>query len=496
MSKPVLLINPRISSKPRFPLAVMQLATALQPRHEVQILDGNVHADLVQQAAARVASQDFAAVGLSVMGGPQLVSALAVSQAIRQAAPRLPIVWGGYFPSICPDAALKDSPVDCVIRGPGEATLPALLQALAEGAPLDRVDGLSWRREGQVVHNPDRAFSAEALQQPLDYHAVDQPQHYLSPTYLGRRTTGYQAALGCRYRCTFCGVATMFRGKTALPAAERLDRDLQYLQREFGADSVQFYDHNFFDREAAMLPLLEVLAHHGLPWWCYARADALAQLSDAAWRLVQRSRLRMAYIGVETPNESLLREMRKGTHADQTLAAVEQCRRHGVTPELSFMLAPPQDPEGETERCFDFIRRIKRLHPGAEIMLHINTPLPPSMLGGRKPVSTLQLRDTEGRAVHFPDSAAGWAEPDWVAYWCHRNAPWVSERLLERIRGFTTVLGCRFPTITDIRAPRWQRQALSVGAAWRYRFQRYERPWELQMLQRVVKLWDPQLAGL
>ncbi len=84
----------------------------------------------------------------------------------------------------------------------------------------------------------------------------------------------------------------------------------------------------------------------------------------------------MAYIGAESPSDWLLHDIRKGTRSDQTLAAIEQCRSHGVIPELSFMLAPPQDPEGETERTFEFIRVIKRLHPATEVMIYIYTPLP------------------------------------------------------------------------------------------------------------------------
>ena len=57
----------------------------------------------------------------------------------------------------------------------------------------------------------------------------------------------------------------------------------------------------------------------------------------------------MAYIGAESPSDWLLHDIRKGTRIDQTLAVVEKCRSNGVIPELSFMLAPPQDPEGETE---------------------------------------------------------------------------------------------------------------------------------------------------
>lgn len=493
----VLLINPTITSNARFPLAVMQLATALQPHYDARIIDGNVDRDFVASARAAVRDGRFHAVGLSVMGGPQLPAAIAASRALREAAPDLPVVWGGYFPTLCPDAALNNRYVDYALRGQGEAGLIELLAAHFDGAQpaaLRAVEGLSWRLEGQVMHNRDRGFSKDGSLHGVDYDSVEQPQRYLSRTYLGRRTTGYQAALGCRYRCTFCGVAAMFRGKTGLPTAERLEQDLRHLQVRFGADSVQFYDHNFFDREVDMVPLLEVLAKLEMPWWCYARADALLNLSDSSWALVRRSRLRMAYIGAESPSDSVLQDMRKGTSADQTLAVVEKCRSNGVVPELSFMLAPPQDPEGETERTFEFIRRIKRLHPATEIMLHINTPLPPRRhaLEGLKPV---QLGGAP-RGLVFPDSADGWAEPQWVRYWCHKDAPWLSDGLRRRIEDFRTVLGCRFPTLTDTRAPRWQKAMLRAGAAWRYRLRRYDRPWELDLLQRFVRLWDPQLMSL
>ncbi|RTL39985.1 MAG: radical SAM proteinB12-binding domain-containing radical SAM protein [Burkholderiales bacterium] len=491
--KPVLLINPRITSNARFPLAVMQLAAALKGRRPTRILDGNLDRQLPETAAAAVRDGGYAAVGLSVMGGPQLVAALAVSRAIRAVAPALPIIWGGYFPTLCADAALACEAVDFALRGQGEQGFVELLEALSGDRVLADVTGLSWRRGGQVVHNPDRPFSTAPLQLDLAVDALAAPERYLGPTYLGRRTTGYQAALGCRYRCSFCGVAAMFRGKTALPEAERLSRDLQLLRTRFGADSVQFYDHNFFDREVDMQPLLAVLAEQQMPWWCYARADALLGLSADSWALVRRSRLRMAYIGAESPNDGLLRDMRKGTRADQTLAAVEVCRANGVVPELSFMLGSPQDPAGETEKTFAFIREVKRLHPGAEIMLHIHTPLPPRRLGEgrwtpRDPALPAGFR--------FPDTADGWAEPAWVDYWCHKDAPWLSPALRARIRDFRTVLGCRFPTMTDIRAPAWQKAALRAASAWRYRLGRYDRPHELRWLARTVRLWDPQQHAL
>ncbi len=497
----VLLINPKITGKrnARFPLAVLSLRTALEGRHYATIVDGNVLQDYVG-TAARLVGEGVDAVGVSVMGGPQLTSAIGVSRAIRARAPQVPIIWGGAFPTVCPEATLNSSYVDFAVRGQGERTLAELLDARAggDGGAVSEICGLSWRRDGQIVHNPERRFSSAGLMAPLLYEALDDPRQYLPQTYLGDRTAGYQAGLGCRFRCTFCGVATMFRGKMALPAAHRLEKDLRYLREHLGADAIQFYDHNFFDREAEMVPLLEVLARVQMPWWCYARADALASLSSRSWQLVRKSRLRMAYIGAESPSDSLLHDIRKGTRCDQTLSAIEQCRAHGVIPELSFMLAPPQDPEGETERTFEFIRTIKRLHPPTEVMIYIYTPYP--MRGDETNAQAARmaacLRDREGRPVEFPRSADGWAEPRWLDYWCHTDAPWVSERLRRRIIDFTTILGCRFPTVMDTRAPQWGKAALRALASWRYRHRRYDNPWELRISRRLIRQRDPRVLSL
>lgn len=488
MSQPrVLLINPTITSSrsARFPLAVLNLSDALQARYDTRILDGNVERDFVAAARDVVSGGGCDAVGISVMGGPQLTNAIAVSKAIRAVSPATPIVWGGHFPTICSEAVLNTPYVDYAIRGQGEVTFAELLDALLVRRDADPgvIAGLSWRRDGEIAHNSERAFSPAGPTGVLPYERLTNPQQYLKRTYLGRRTAGYQAALGCRFRCTFCGVAAMFRGKMALPTAARLEQDLHFLKSRFGADALQFYDHNFFDREVDMVPLLEILAKFELPWWCFARSDALVNLSQRSWALVRKSRLRMAYIGAESPNDRLLHDVRKGTRADQTLAAVETCRSHGVIPELSFMLAPPEDPEGETERTFEFIRTIKRLHPATEIMLYVYTPLP-----SRDPRAV--------QPVDFPRSADGWAQPQWLSYWCHHDAPWVSARLRRRILDFTTVLGCRFPTVTDIRSPAWGKSAVRTLASWRYRYRRYDRPWELDVSKRFVRLWDPRVAGL
>ena len=497
----VLLVNPRIASpaRARFPLSLLEVAAAVEQRgHVADLIDGNIATNAAAVITRKLAEQRYDAVGVSVMGGPQVRTALEISRAVRNAQPTLPIVWGGYFPSLYPDAAMNGSHADFLARDVGEVALAELLTALPRpnGAALARLPNLSWRDGERIIHNTSRKTERAVRGALLPYEKLGDPRRYLFRSFMGQRTAVHQASLGCRFRCTFCGVAGMFRGVTLLPEAARLEHELTHLRDAFGADSLQFFDHNFFDREEDMVPLLEVLARLEMPWWCYARADALVNLSKEAWSLVRKSRLRMAYIGAETPNDRLLRSIRKGTRSDQTLEVAEVCRRNGVIPELSFMVAPPEDPAGETERTFDFIRQVKRVNPRAEIIVYVYTPLPPSSVPDAQRLKLSPLCDLRGEPIQFPRSAEEWTEQRWVDYACHADAPWIDARLRRHIRDFVTVLRCRFPTVQDTRAPGWAKAGLTALSSWRYALRRYDRPWELVASQRLINLLDPRVSSI
>jgi radical SAM superfamily enzyme YgiQ (UPF0313 family) len=497
-----LLVNPTITSRSsaRFPLSLLHLSAALDRTGNSHIIDGNVDRDVVGETLQALARDDVDAVGISVMGGPQIAPAIAVSKAVREHFPEKPIIWGGYFPTLYTDTALTASYVDYAIRGQGEESFPELVAALSHPTEdaLGKIGGLSWKSSEGIRHNPNRRFSMADPGIVLPYDKLGDPRRYLARTFLGRRTAAHQAAVGCRFRCTFCGVAAMFGGATALPFAARLERDLRYLKHELGADSIQYFDHNFFDREEDMIPLLEIMAKLELPWWCYARSDALLKLSENTWKLVRKSRLRMAYIGAESPSGQMLKEIRKGTRPDQTLEVAELCRRHGVIPELSFMVAPPENTEEETEHTFEFIRELKRINPQSEIVVYVYTPLPESSKHekDRGKRASMPLLDLHGNPVVFPKTPEEWTEQRWVDYACHADAPWVTDTMRRRIRDFVTVLRCRFPTAQDLRSPRWAKRTLSAAAAWRYSYRKYNKPWELELANRLVRLRVPQISGL
>jgi radical SAM superfamily enzyme YgiQ (UPF0313 family) len=499
----VLLINPRMSrpGKARLPLSLLHLGAVLEGRRPWRILDGNLKPDLAAAALAELSARPYALVGVTVMPGPQVAPAIEVSSAIRAAFPDVPIVWGGYFPTLYPDSAVNAPYVDYLVRGQGEQALLDLLACVEEDpSDISNVRGVTWKRDGRPVHNPAApVVSPEALP-PLPYERLGQVRPFLTQSFMGRRTAVHQMAVGCRYKCEFCGVVSMWNGRTRLDSPERLLRAGLELRDRWGADALQFYDHNFFDREATSLPVLDVLAKLGMPWWCYARADTLANFPASTWEEIRRSRLRMAYIGAEAGSDEVLARMRKGSKVEHTLEVAARCREHGVVPEFSFVLGGPEDAEGEIEKTFGFIRRIKALNPDSEIILYFYSPTPQRARtpSGQPPDPTaLPVMGTYGPSgPALPQTPEEWTEPRWISWVCHQDAPWLTPRVRRRIDDFARVLSCRFPTVQDYRTPTWGRTVLRNLARWRYASGRYDRPWELDLARRMIPLRVPQEEGL
>ena len=146
----------------RLPLSLLALAAEIEGRYPYRIFDGNA-GDFTADLQRALCDAPTAVAAVTVMPGPQVAPAIEVSRAIRELRPDVPIVWGGYFPTLYPDAALNAPYVDAVVRGPGEETLVDLLSRWPD---VSDISGLSWRRDGSTVHNPERALDHRMRSRP------------------------------------------------------------------------------------------------------------------------------------------------------------------------------------------------------------------------------------------------------------------------------------------------------------------------------------------
>ncbi len=253
----ILLFNPR-ATRPRnrrLPLAVLAIAAVLEGREDYEIVDGNVDDNPVASILRLIEQYNVELLGVSVMPGPQMVAAMEASREIRRAYPHVKIVWGGYFPSVYPDAALNAKYVDYIVRGQGEDTFLELLDAIRGKRAFESILGLSYKDIfGLPRNNAERPMKGPDEFPWSPFHRLP-VEKYLRPSFFGKRTAVHHASIGCPFNCSFCGVHAAYGNKERMESPERTAAILTHLVTEYGADSVQFYDMNFFLREDHALEL-------------------------------------------------------------------------------------------------------------------------------------------------------------------------------------------------------------------------------------------------
>ncbi len=126
----VILFYPPYDGPPlSAPLCLLTLAATLREAgFEAVVIDAAIEPDYKRRILREASSA--LCLGISVLTGPMIRGAIEVSEAIKEQYPTLPVVFGGWHPSLLPAETLNEPLVDAVVRGQGEITLLQLAEAL------------------------------------------------------------------------------------------------------------------------------------------------------------------------------------------------------------------------------------------------------------------------------------------------------------------------------------------------------------------------------
>ncbi len=486
----IILYNPR-ATKPRnrrFPLSILALAAVLEGREDYAIVDGNLDGNAAETVLTLLRENPVELLAVTVMPGPQMVSATESCRRFRARFPRIPIVWGGYFPSIYTAAVLSANHVDFAVRGQGEETLLELLEALRGKRGFESIRGLSFKDgAGRHCHNPERPMKGPDAFPWYPYHRL-RVEPYVRPSFFGRRTVVHHASIGCPYQCSFCGVVPAYGKLQKMESPGRTEAILRHLVQNFAVDSIQFYDMNFFLREDHARELADRITPLGLRWWCEARIDVMLRYTDATFEAIRRAGCMMIFFGAESGSDWVLQEMNKHLKAEQTLELARRIRQFDIIPEFSFVVGNPKAPERDASECLQFIRTIKQLNAASEIILYHYTPVPQRerMYG-----------DVEDQ-FEFPATLDEWMTEPWQNFATRKDpmTPWLKPSTKRRIDNFRLVVSSRWPTVQDARLSPWGRRSLQALSAWRYRLGFYNFPYELQLMQWLAHHRKPEVESL
>ncbi|MFL5735665.1 MAG: B12-binding domain-containing radical SAM protein [Chloroflexia bacterium] len=420
MRHKIVLYNPRAVFW-TIPLGLIAVGSALDPeKYEVKIVDARLEADPLAAVLREI--PDALCLGVGVLTGDPIRDALRVSEAARAARPDLPVVWGGWHPSLFPEQCLDAPYVDAAVSGQGEETFADIVDRYALGRDLSGVRGVTWRdASGQIVANPPRP-TRDVNTLPRHNYELVPVQAYFA--HKGRRQLDYISSIGCRFRCAFCADPYVYNRSWFGLTAERMATELAELWERYHFDEVAFQDETFFTRRDRVEEICTALRSRGLKvaWTGTMRADQGHRLPDDTLALCREAGLRRVMVGVEAGTDEMLRRIKKDITIEQVFSTAKKLVRHDIGAIWNFIVGFPDEPEESFESALSIARKLRAMNPDFEVAIFFYKPYPGN-----------EIADRLGSEQYpFPCTLDGWADFDYVG----SAGPWVSPEKYEKVERF------------------------------------------------------------
>ncbi len=409
----------------RLPYSLLHLRSFLKARgvDGVEIYDESKTGDIKKLISGLEGR--YSLFGISSMTGPQINFGLNIAGMLKKRYPEVPVVWGGWHPTLTPDMCLQNPLVDIVVRGQGEETLLCLHESLSEDKPdLSAIEGISYRKDGRVFHNQERKLSNPLADLRIDYSGVD-VEKYLFVQPWGDRAIGAITSLGCPFHCGFCAVAEVYKRRFIFRNIDYVLDELEWMKERNGINAVTFDDDNFFIKRNQTIDFCERMIARGLvtAWDAGAHAALLLKaFSLDDMKIVKESGCRQIYIGAETASEEMLTKMQKKATVRHTYDFVNLMKKAGITPFLSTMVCFPGMNERDAQETINLIMNCKSISPDLGCRVFFYTPYP----------ATRMYEDAVKFGMTPPKTMEEWAGHTLRKF----HAPWISKKTRVFVRRF------------------------------------------------------------
>lgn len=333
----ILLINPphesigsRIPGEHLPPLGLLCIGGPLEDAGQaVELLDADFDnlptGEIV--ARAQAAAPDAILLGHSGSSAADPVVRL-LTRALKQALPRTLIIYGGVHPTYFWRDILLDEPqIDIIVRGEGEATAVALINALAAGQPLQGVRGIAFRTKRKVVATAPAPVIECLDDYRVGWNLVDLGRYSY---WGGKRAVVIQFSRGCPHLCNYCGQRGFWtRWRHRDP--QKLAQEIAWLHREHGVEVFNFADENPSSGRKAWLTFLTALIAEKIEVTLVGSMRAGDIVRDAEHlQLYKRAGFERFLLGMENTDPATLAQIRKGSTTAEDQLAIRLLRRHGI----------------------------------------------------------------------------------------------------------------------------------------------------------------------
>ena len=406
----ILVINPHIRDglsrtpgvRRYFPWGLATVMRRLEDDgHEISLLD--VYGkDMLQHEIKRyLDDHSFECVCIGSFASMNYSHVLWLANAVKERY-SIPVVVGGLLADLHFNFLLLKKTVDFCVIGEGEDTAVDLLRNL--NSP-DRVKGLAYLRDGEIVTTPQRELIKDLDTLPMPNFDMWDMSIYLGKNlWADDETTSYEefgvnlpspdlltpnismfSGRGCPFKCRFCSRSYQ---TVRYKSVDRIIEEIVFLKKRFGVRAVHFYDEILVFKKEHVLELCRRIKDMGVYWDGQARVntvnrDILRQMRDANCYSIG--------LGLESGSDRILRAMNKGITRDQIISVLNAAKDAGMHLKLQFMCGYP----GETAQDLD-----------KTISLVKESGYPPRRMSWTTPLPGSQIYEDAKRSGLIPDEEA------------------------------------------------------------------------------------------
>jgi anaerobic magnesium-protoporphyrin IX monomethyl ester cyclase len=382
------------------PLGLCYLAAMLDPaKHQVKIIDAV--AEKFQQIYSWrdhylrgmtfdeiLASipPDTRILGISNLYTFAFLIASEIAVRVKAKYPHMIVVFGGAHPTVMTRETLARPEVDFVVISEGEHTFRDLVKAVEDGGGWEQLDGLGYKRNGEVVINPKNHFVRNLDEIPFPRRDLLPMQSYFTArephgSANRRLWTTMIATRGCPYACTFCNTPQIWQRRWRSRSAKNVVDEIEQLKRDYGVEEIHFEDESLTTDVKWVLAFCRELKSRELNIiWQTSNGVRAESITEETLDWMKASGCTHITIAAESGSPRILREvMQKRLNLQAVLRAARLAGRKKMRMACYFMLGLPDERKRDVLKSVWLAVRLA-FHGVDEVVFSVFSPLPGSQL--------------------------------------------------------------------------------------------------------------------
>lgn len=380
----ILIIN--VSLRPNspvkfFPIGLGYIATAIKHAgYEFELLDIDAYRYSDEYIEQYIKDHDFDVVCMGcIVTGYKIIKNLSLT--IKKYHPQSKVIVGNSVATTIPEILLTRTGADIAVMGEGDETIVDLLDTLAAGGELEKVAGICYLKNGQLLQTPERPYIKDVSAIPfIDYSLFPVEQYLAASQYSANdvvpiprdeiRCLPVNTARGCIARCTFCYhvfKTVPYRARSS----ETIVEEIKSLVERYGINYILFADELTFHNKKRALELSERLLAEDVHvyWSADCRAELFQHEEDVAIieKMKEAGCVEIAY-SLESTDPEILKAMNKKISVEQFSRQTRLVHQAGLTPTTSLVIGYPQETVDSIRKTLECCME-NRIYPSTGYLL-------------------------------------------------------------------------------------------------------------------------------